>query len=72
MSFERRRPRPGVGRDANGSLQHSTLVAPHKARVLALRGDITQARMAMTGMLAHAQRIGSTLRPLSRHWRSPP
>jgi class 3 adenylate cyclase len=44
--------------DANGSLQHSALVAPHKARVLALRGDTSRARIAMTGMLAQAQRIG--------------
>jgi hypothetical protein len=44
--------------DANGSLQQSARVAPQKAGVLALRGDTSRARMAMTGMLAHAQRIG--------------
>jgi class 3 adenylate cyclase len=44
--------------ETHQSPQHSTLVAPHKARVLALRGRIPQARAAMTGMLAHAQRIG--------------
>jgi hypothetical protein len=44
--------------DANGSLQHSASVAPHKARVLALRGNTTAARMAMGGALEHAQGIG--------------
>jgi tetratricopeptide (TPR) repeat protein len=44
--------------DANGSLQHSASVAPHKARVLALRGDTSAARAAMDGALEHAQSIG--------------
>jgi class 3 adenylate cyclase len=37
--------------------QHMLLVAPHKARVLALRGDTIGARQAMTGILDHARRV---------------
>jgi class 3 adenylate cyclase/tetratricopeptide (TPR) repeat protein len=44
--------------DANGSRQHSASVAPHKARVRALRGDTTAARIAMGDALEHAQNIG--------------
>jgi hypothetical protein len=44
--------------DANGSHQHSASVAPHKARVLALRGNTTAARSAMGGALEHALGIG--------------
>ena len=43
--------------ETNGSSQNITLVAPHKARVLALRGHITQARAAMTGVLEQAQGV---------------
>jgi tetratricopeptide (TPR) repeat protein len=43
--------------ETHQSLQHSSLVAPHKARVLALRGHISRARTAMTGMLEQAQRL---------------
>ena len=44
--------------DANGSRQHSASVAPHKARVLALRGDTAAARKSMGGALEHALSIG--------------
>ena len=37
--------------------QHMLLVAPHKARVLALRGDTVGARQAMSGILDHARRV---------------
>ena len=47
-----------VWADANGSFHHSASVAPHKARVLALRGDTAGARMTMGGALEHAQSIG--------------
>jgi class 3 adenylate cyclase/tetratricopeptide (TPR) repeat protein len=43
--------------EAHQSLQHSSLVAPHKARVLALRGHMPRARTVMTGMLEQAQRL---------------
>ena len=41
--------------ETHGSPQNITLVAPQKARVLALRGHISQARTAMTGVLEQAQ-----------------
>jgi hypothetical protein len=39
------------------SPQHTLLVAPQKARVLALRGDTTCARETMVGILDHARRV---------------
>jgi class 3 adenylate cyclase len=46
-----------VWAEAHGSSQHITLVAPQKARVLALRGHTPQARSAMTGVLEQAQGV---------------
>jgi class 3 adenylate cyclase len=43
--------------ETHQSPQHSTLVAPQKARVLALRGRIPQARAAMIGMPEQAQQL---------------
>jgi class 3 adenylate cyclase/tetratricopeptide (TPR) repeat protein len=43
--------------NANGALQYGTLTAPPKARVLALRGHLGDARRAMTDVLTHARGI---------------
>jgi class 3 adenylate cyclase/tetratricopeptide (TPR) repeat protein len=43
--------------NANGALQYSTRVAAPKGRVLALRGDLREARRAMTDVLTHARDI---------------